>query len=487
MPGKSAMIAVIALAVMMFVTPAIAAADDIVQDRDLSVDVLTGTTTRMGGGDWIAVKAGDVIYGVIYGTEENPNEIIILTEQRRYIGGADVYGENGELLRMQGIPINLVYAAKLVSIVEFIDKDNDSLFDLRWLSNTTGLADKPVKTASLTIPWAMENLDVSNGENVTTVDFDLTAKNVSYTWVWPMAALFQMPRKAIPADGVVDQITFSIHLRFEREMKTVEMVPWFNITVSDGQVKNHTFAGYRNYTADVLNGSIKYDHYISGWDFASNESKLAVEMGLIAGIHAQGAVAEQLRARIYSMRCEMNGTPVANDNGNGPVAPVLARDTLRFQDTWERFGNLSWVNTVEVDGVEKEMVFQVQNGGTFGFTSNGHLYAGFMVRTAFIYPAGDEIFHDPLFQSTATTLTISESTNPFAKILVIGQLIAVIVGIALAIALGIFLKKKNEKVKSTGKVSHNIPWQPSKPVHPQQPGNSPMQPPYPPRQGGKEQ
>lgn len=482
MPGKSSAIAAIAFAAMMLIVPGMAMAQDVSQDRDLSVTVETGTTMRMGGGDWIAVRAGDVSYGVIYGTEDNPNEIILLTDQRRYIGGADVYGENGELLRMQGIPMDLIFAGKLTAIVEFVDWDNDSLFDLRWLDNMTGLADKPVKTVSLALPWTLENLRIENGEDLTAVSFDLTATNVSYTWVWKQFGMMHRAVKATSADGVVEKITFTIDITFKQEEKTIEMVPWFNVTVKDSQVVNHTFAGYRNYSADVLNGTIKYSQYIEGWDFESDESKLAVEMILVAGVHAKGAVAERIRERAYHMNCEMNGTPVANDNGFGPAAPVLARDTLRLQNEWEKVGNLTWVEEVDVDGQGKQMTFQVQNGGTYGFTSNGHLYLGFIVRAAFVYPPGNVISHDPEIQATASVLTIGETTNVFTKAVVVAQLAAVLLGLGLAIALGIFLKKQYHR-RPPAAVIHQYPLYPPIPQQPRQPPAGPPNPPS----GGKEQ
>ncbi|MEM2839754.1 MAG: hypothetical protein QXE18_06690 [Thermoplasmata archaeon] len=483
MSGKSSAILAIAFAAMMLIVPGTVAAQDLAEDRVLSVTIETGTTARMGGGDWIAIRAGDISYGVIYGNDDNPNEIILLTDQRRYVGVADVYGENGELLRKQGIPMDLIFAGKIVTIVEFIDLDNDSVFDLRWLNNASGLADKPVKTASLKLPWVLENLQVNEDVGVTTVTFDLTATNVCYTWVWHQQGMMHKADRATPADGVVERITFTMHITIREETRVIEMVPWFNVTVKDGRVANHSFAGYRNYTANVLNGTIKYDQYIEGWDFASDDSKLAVETILVAGLHANGPVAERVRERAYHMHCEMNGTPIANDNGSGPESPVIARDTLRFQNEWENVGSLSWVSDVDVDGQTKQMTFQVQNGGKFEFTSNGHLYLGFLVRAAFVYPAGDVISHDPTIQSTAAVLAVEEATNVFSKLVVFAQLAAVILGMGLAIALGIFLRRQSYRRPPAAAI-HREPLYPPIPQQPRQP---PAGPPTLPGGGGKEQ
>jgi hypothetical protein len=356
--------------------------------------------------------------------------------------------------------------------------NGDGLFDLRWLRNMSGLGDKPVKAASLRLPWIMTDLQKQEGANVTTVNFTLTAKDIPYTWVWPNSTM--QVRQGLQADGNVAEIAFTCHLRFSKENKTIEGVPWYHVTVKNGEPVNSTYEGRRNYTSDVLNGTIKYDQSIQGWDFAASSNKLAVEVGIIAGVHATGAVAEKLRERYQEMRYEMNGTDVAGSHGNGPATPVVARDTLRLQSEWERIGNVSWVSNVTVDGQQEQMTFQVQNGGAYTFSNENSAFVGFMVIGAFIYPAGNSIFHDPQFQSVATTLVIGTTGTAFPKATVFVQLLVVILGLALAVAAGIFIKRHNDRRRPPASVTRLS----LSPLSPRQP---PMQPPSPPISGGKEQ
>lgn len=478
MNGTKIAAILIMAATMMLASSGSASAASISDVRDVQVDVLTGSTMKLDGGDWVAIKAGDVVYGVVYGTESNLNNIYLFTDQKRYLGGVDLYDDNGDFLRSQGIPIDLIFATKLVNVVEFNDMNGDGLFDLRWLRNMSGLGDKPVKAASLKLPWTMTELVMHEGTNVTTVDFALTATDVPYTWVWPNSTTHA--RQGIQSDGSVSEITFTCHLRFSKENKTIEGVPWYSVTVKNGEAVNSTYEGRRNYTSDVLNGTIKYDQSIQGWDFASNDSKLAVEVGIIAGVHAKGAVAEKLRERYQNMQCEMNGTGVADSRGSGPAAPLVARDTLRLQSEWERIGNVSWVSNATVDGQQEQMKFQVQNGGAYTFSNENNAFVGFMVIGAFIYPAGNSIFHDPELQSAATTLVIGTTGAAFPKAIVFIQLLVVIIGVALAVVAGIFIKRHSDRGRSPASVTRQKPSL----LSPRQP---PMQPPYPPLSGGKEQ
>ncbi len=466
------------VATMMLMTSGLTSAASVSDASATQVSVLTGSTTMLNGGDWVAVKAGDVVYGVVYGTSSNPNNIYLFTDQKRYIGGADVFDENGDFLRSQGVPLDLIFATKLVNVVEFKDMNGDNLFDLRWMHNMSGLGDRPVKAASLNLPWTMTNLQEQANANVTTVNFTLTATNVPYTWVWPNSTMH--PRLGMQSDGSVAEIAFTCHIKFSVENTTIVGVPWYNVTVKNGEPVNSTFEGRRNYTSDVLNGTIKYDQSIQGWDFASNSDRLAVEVGIIAGVHANGAVAEKLRERYEQMNCEMNGTGVADSRGNGPLTPILARDALHLRNEWERIGNISWASNVTVDGQQEQMIFQVQNGGAYSFSNENSAFVGFMVIGAFIYPAGNSIFHDPQFQSTATTLVIGTTSTAFPKATVFIQLVVVILGLALAVAAGIFLKMNINKKRPPASVTREIP----SPLTPQEPH---MRPPAPPFSGGKEQ
>ena len=438
--------------VAIMLTAGFVAAEDIDHDRDIQTEILTGTTDRLGGGDWVGVKAGDMVFAVVYGNDESPNWITILTEQKRYLGGADVYSSNDDLLRVQGIPVDLLFAQRLQSMIEFIDLDNDHLFDLRWVDEDgVGLPDRPVKAASLNTSWQLDSLTVIADESGSSIDFNLTAEDVPYTWVWP-AGMVSAPRNGSEVDGVVERVTFTFHIDLVIvENNTVQMVPWYRVEMENGRVSDTEFLEYRNYTSDIVNGTIKYDHYIEGWDFESNETLLAVETHIIAGMHSWGKVTERLRERFTNMRCLSNETVVADEEGNGEMSPLLTRDALKFRNNWEQFGRVSWVSNVTVDNRTEQMMFQIQNGGPFMFMYGNQLFLGFQVRAAFIYPAGSVIFHDPQFASEANILDLPDTTNAFPNLMTILQLGIVGAAVAVAILLGIFMRNRDEKGSTESK------------------------------------
>src|SRR2546428_8407334 len=79
--------------------------------RDLTPVIIGPVVTdRLGGGDLVAVKAGDAVFGVVYGTSGHRNDIVIFAEYKRFLGGADIYDGRGDYLATRGIPVYTVLA-----------------------------------------------------------------------------------------------------------------------------------------------------------------------------------------------------------------------------------------------------------------------------------------------------------------------------------------------------------------------------------------
>src|SRR2546423_14561008 len=82
--------------------------------RDLTTVVIGPVPTdRFGGGDLVAVKAGDALFGVRYGSSAHANDIVIFAEYKRFLGGADIVDAQGNHLATRGIPVYTVLAPSL--------------------------------------------------------------------------------------------------------------------------------------------------------------------------------------------------------------------------------------------------------------------------------------------------------------------------------------------------------------------------------------
>ncbi|MEE9237715.1 MAG: hypothetical protein V3U52_08010 [Thermoplasmata archaeon] len=383
------------LALLLLASPlaAIAAAqeDEVEIQRDLQVEVKTGSTERFGGGDWIRIDVGSTTFAVLYGNETNPNFPKIVAEYDRYLGAAEIYNESEELLKTMPIPVRTIMIQSFEMMVEFKDGNDDGLMHFpRSLSPIDLLSDSidlPRKLLVLRQSWSLEDLVITEDENVTAVDFNITATNLDYTLVGPFDD---------PGDGL-DRITFSFHIRVELVETTLD-VPVYKIVVAEDRgIISSDVNRTETLTGMTVNGTFKYDHYIEGWDWGGDDSRLALSTHLIVGTHVPPPVWKWLHLQFDPHARDEGGVDYHNESlGESPT--LITADKMVFEDDWERIGRIRWVSGVEVDGVMQEMYFQLHRvERLLGFE---RLFAGVLFGGAFIYPQGNVIFHDPTLDAS---------------------------------------------------------------------------------------
>ncbi len=403
-----------------------------------------GTTDRLGGGDWIAVRIGDTNFGVVYGTAKNLNKIYILADYKRYIAGVDFYDAQGNFVKTRGVPVWTVFVQSFDRMIEFKDQSDNHRFDMRIWDHGNESEDMPIKGLTLIQAWTMSGLTQETVNGVLFVNFTLGIPNKDYTWAW--SEMMRRPVVAPRALGSVEQVAFTFHIRVGIE-DTTARVPWFTVKIAgedERRVLNKSFDGWREIEGQKVNMSMKYDHLIQGWDFAGNESSLLMETHMIFGHVVSKELAERYRLgernRICERNCEGNSTELGDDEKQIPEDPkeVSVRDhhgAIDFADDWERIGRFTWVSDVVVDGEQKDLHFQVHGGGPWSFTYDRATFFGVHMLGAFVYPAGQSIFHDPGFDAAAYQISIPGVTNLAPMTVLLLQLIVVVVAVVLAVIL----------------------------------------------------
>src|SRR5437867_13446076 len=87
--------------------------------RDLTPVVIGPISTdRFGGGDLVAVKAGDAVFGVRYGTRDHVNDVVIFSEYKRFLGGAEIVDQQGNYIATRRGPAYTVRAQRLRPFIE---------------------------------------------------------------------------------------------------------------------------------------------------------------------------------------------------------------------------------------------------------------------------------------------------------------------------------------------------------------------------------
>ena len=408
----SVLIAVVLLAVPLGLA-ATASASPGTSTRSVTTSV-TGpvATARFGGGEMVVVSAGSANFGVFYGTANHPNNVIIFAEYTRVLGGAEVVDAQGQYLANRGIPVDTVLAQSLNRFIEFNTTNPEDGFNLLTNGTEPSLVNMPVKTLDLnTGAWRLTHLEVNTAGNVTTVDLNVTATDLRYTWIAPRYATTQEV-----GDGMLNNVTLSFHLVVSVATKTLAL-PWYTVTVTDGvprEITNVTFAGNRTLSGPAVEMSAKYDHLIQGWDFANEGDRLALETHLLFGNYFPDRTVDFVHQAYYHDYALAGNDSTPEDAAtltNATPPRLLTVDQIVFNDSWSRLGRFTWTSNVTVDGEAATMLFQVQGGGRLLLGQDGAVIAGFWIRGAFVYPAGAMIVHDPAMSAQAFAPSVVSGFN----------------------------------------------------------------------------
>ena len=198
-------------------------------------------TDRFGGGDWVGVSAGNTHFGVLYGTPENPNRVVIFAEYTRTLGGANVVSSSGQQLAVRGIPVDTVLAQSLDRFIEFKTvnvSDGFGLFSDGGMP-TLMTANVPVKALNLrTGTWTLTDESNETVGGTFYVNFTIQATDLPYTWYNPL-----IPGANTTGDRMLNEVAFTFHLTVDTVTKTVDL-PWYQVTVTDTAPREITSVSY---------------------------------------------------------------------------------------------------------------------------------------------------------------------------------------------------------------------------------------------------
>lgn len=411
--------------------------------RDLTPVVIGPVSTdRFGGGDLIAVKAGDALFGVRYGSVAHPNDIVIFADYKRFLGGAEIVDGDGNYLASRGIPVYTVLAQSLHRFIEFNvgnATDGYDLMSVDMIRPEPLTRNIPIKALSLVTAWQLSGLTNATSDGITYVNFTVSATDLAYTRISDFTNI---------SDGKLNWLAFTFHLTISTREKHAQ-VAWYRVVVGEGtryEIRRVEFLGYRSVTGPVVAMAAKYDHLIQGWDFAYPNDRLLLETNLVIGNYIPDRTADFLHAALASEHAD-DGTQTLGDrttlNETVRWHPELyTRDRVYFDDDYTRIGRFEWATNVTVDGVAATMTFNLQGGGRLFLSHGGAIFVGFWLRGAFVYPAGQVIEHDPVLSAEAfLDLPSGVNLTPFT---ILAAQVAVV---AIAMGPALYLRAKARRQK----------------------------------------
>jgi hypothetical protein len=437
-----------------------------------NIELTTGTKPLMhGGGDFVFVRfKNDAAFGVLYGTDQYPNSIVIVAVHARYLGGASAYDENGALVA-QRVPIMVftMFAQKLEDIFEFNDTNGDGIATYRksgdGLSYHDYIQHEPIyKMVSLETAWSRSEVtELSDPkDDMRSWEFSLTATSLPYKAV----GISDTINDSVEND-VLEKLEFTFHLDASLVSIDNQSVPYYRVTVEKDAHRMYSVVDSERVDDVIVSGkrglyNVKYDHLIEGWDFdpTNQNEMLVLENHVLIGNVIPEKVAEWIRVQFID---KINGAgraeyetadgmeEVDDDDAAEEHEPVdglprkLNHNYVRLKDNWESIGDLTWISNVTVDGVEKNMYAQVQGHKRIAVRGEeGNWFVGFALLAGFSYPGGDSIYHDPSVSSEAMIEMSMSPLGTFPAGLVMFLLIAA-VAVLTGIAVTLYTVNKNKK------------------------------------------
>ncbi len=447
-------------------------------------------------GDYVAInmtKNGALSwFGVIYGNEEDPNGILIFCAYVRFLGAAEVYEANGNFLGRYPIPIVTVFGQRLAVLFEYKDDGrfttaipnfweehpeyaDNGVFDFKKREDDPGLwaisdqHETVTKAINLARAWSRSQVkETSDPEDTTTKswDFSVWAEDVEY-------GIENENGEVVLDDpgNVVERLEFTFHITANVEEVDITGVPWYNVKVDSGNHESVIDSDYmtsKDYVGVSVLADFKFDHLIEGWDYSGGDGTVLINHAFFANAipdKVEEWLDEQFIKNIkgggkaefdaldptqedVEMTVMSNGTDDDDADNDGILDPKLVtKDLIRFKDNWQKIGELTWISDAEVDGEEKNITYQVHGGQSFqedNVDDEDFSITGFIIQGGYIYPAGQNIYHDPSLVAIALLFDIGYGINLLPENIVGGQFLVALIAAAVGVTI-VKLKKRRRK------------------------------------------
>ncbi len=195
---------------MLSMVPISASAATTTSTDDTQMSTEGGPTTILGGGDHFFVRFGsDAAFGVVWGTPGNPNDIYVVSIVARYLGEAQVYNRQNELVQANHtIKVYTMYAVKLDNLIEYNDSNQDGMlqyhrgYDMisEMMGSNYTSSETMYKMVSMATAWNSTAVVNTTTADSTVFSFSLTANDQPYTSSQPEGGPGRGGQRAQPAE-----------------------------------------------------------------------------------------------------------------------------------------------------------------------------------------------------------------------------------------------------------------------------------------------
>ncbi|MFX0182518.1 MAG: hypothetical protein ACFE95_05470 [Candidatus Hodarchaeota archaeon] len=369
-------------------------------DQQHQIKIEQGEIPLFGGIKSIRATIGESKIGVLYGTTNNPQPLYLFTEFSQKIATVQIFNRRGTLEKEIELNVHNIFVFRLDAIIEFSDRDNNGLYNI--VKDQLPL--KIINLSTVSFHVSKSNDTTNSSGDYLRYMLNFTANNISYQ------------RSVGPSiTSTLDHLCFSFELTIEQDQVVISEVPIITVYPQDLGFEASTTVENKSLTANRLTSRLKFSCNITGWDFSTPESKLLLVTTIVTheeiltslgSISGKKITREDLRStNIFSrmiFNVEQDGKSREsylnhNDNQtNEYSAQKFSAYRISLGNAIRNFLNLTWLPTLNVDGKDCPVIFQLLKSGETNFPLH-HInpIAGLFLIGGFIFPQGEEIYYDP--------------------------------------------------------------------------------------------
>jgi hypothetical protein len=131
---------------------------------------------------------------------------------------------------------------------------------------------------------------------------------------------------------------------------------------------------------------------------------------------------------------------------------LVSSNQMKFSDSIYKYGSFNWVETVNADGKDVRILFQINGIVWKKLLIDGSIFFGTVINGGFNLPGANRIYHDPIFASDFYELEIKlkteeEVTTNNERIIFTVSLIFIIILISLLSFYGSIITSSEKKMK----------------------------------------
>ncbi|MFW9778651.1 MAG: hypothetical protein ACFFE8_07325 [Candidatus Heimdallarchaeota archaeon] len=373
-------------------------------NQSMPFQIVQDEISYMGGVKSIQAVIGTSRIGILHRTSENPQPIRFFAEYTQRIAKIERLNTRGTVVEELELNTTNSILFQLDNLVEFEDNNGNSWYDPRG-------TDRLIRSVNISnIVFSVQKLSEKINSTALQYQIIFSALDVSYG---------RRFRNSTTTSSKLEKIAFSFELTITREMIEQVQVPTIRIRPQgrslDVTVKPTTLP----LRAIRLTPRLKFSMNITGWDFNSPTSKLALKITTFAreqfqitrpliqlNLSRNILQATNLLGRLKFVAQERDKSinqsyELEHDKSQGIefARHRLVNSRFSFGNRDRDFLNFTWIPTVLADSIDFPVYFQSLSSGEQNRLVNPsppyNLVSMLYLTGIFVFPQGNQIFYDP--------------------------------------------------------------------------------------------